>query len=179
MLISHVKQYILALVALLGLLRLSVPSSIGHYRLSWAFSATQAVDRSWCQPRVDSRGSPCAETSRTPPLTCTVAVVRRWLGCGCLRLLVHTVAGLAVSCSLGNSTVWLGGPFLWTKFVLQWKVWWIEGSQDVSGLVPAGLANLHVPRLSGGVFGVLLRCSALSRGRVIADPAGRSLSLQA
>ena len=76
---------------------------------------------------------------------------------------VCTVAGLAVSYSLDNSTesaVRLGVPFPWTK------VWWIEGSQVATGLVSTAPANLHVPRLSGGFFWVSQRCSVLSRVRV-------------
>ena len=77
-----------------------------------------------------------------------------------------SVAGLAVSHSLGKFDGICGmawGSFPWTKFVRQWNVWWIEGSQVASGLMPAALANLHVARLSGGVFGVSLGCSVLSR----------------
>ena len=59
----------------------------------------------------------------------------------------------------------MAGLLLPTSTCASWRAW-LQGSHDASGLVPTAPVNLHVPCLSGGVFGVSLRCSALSRVRV-------------
>ena len=91
-----------------------------QYRSCWAFSGTQAA---LSQLRGDTAWSLCsADTSCTHPLACTVAVVRRWLDCGCLRL-----------------------PAPWRACLF------LIGLRMPVDFVPTAPVNLHVSRLSEGV----------------------------